>query len=502
MRITNEQFQPFLRRDFVAFTQKAFNELNPGREYLHNWHIEVIAEALQECFEGKLRRLAINLPPRYLKSHMSSICFPAWILGHRPSAQIICTSYAQDLAEELAFKCRTIITSQWYQDLFPGTRLATDRQSVHDFATIHNGFRLATSVGGVLTGRGADFIVVDDALKSDEALSETQRKSVNDWFDHSLLTRINGKQTGCIVLVMQRLHEDDLVGHVLKHGDWKLLKFPVIAEETEKHIVDTLYGRREFGRQPGEALHPERESLETLTAMREIMGEYDFAAQYQQAPAPAGGGLIKTHWFKTFRPEERPKEFELMFQSWDTANKSSELSDFTVCTTWALADDHLYLLDVLRSRLNYPDLRRTVKQHAEIYKVNNILIEDKASGTQLIQDLIADGVHGVTRYEPKMAKVLRMHSASSTIENGFVHIPEQAFWLAEYLHEMAVFPNGRFDDQVDSTSQALDWFKEQESEPFLPECIGVEIPHIPFASRSHALERSTRTEDGWIIISR
>lgn len=497
-----EEFEAFLRRDFVAFTEKAFHELNPGREYLPNWHIEGIAAALQECFEGKLRRLGINLPPRYLKSHMSSICFPAWILGHRPSAQIICTSYAQDLAEELAFKCRTIITSRWYQDLFPGTRLATDRQSVHDFATTHNGFRLATSVGGVLTGRGADFIIIDDPLKSDEALSETQRKSVNDWFDHSLLSRLNDKQTGCIVLIMQRLHEDDLVGHVSKHGDWKVLKFPAIAEETEKHVVNSLYGRREFVRQPGEALHPERESLETLAGIREIMGEYDFAAQYQQAPAPAGGGLIKTHWFKTFTPEERPKEFESVFQSWDTANKSSELSDYTACTTWGLADDHLYLLDVLRSRLNYPELRRTVKQQAESYRVNNILIEDKASGTQLIQDLIDDGVQGVTRYQPKMDKVMRMHSVTSTIENGFVHIPEQAPWLAEYLHEMAVFPKGRFDDQADSTSQALDWVKEQTSGFFMPEYIEVEIPHRPFASRGHALERSTRTEDGWIIISK
>lgn len=419
---------------------------------------------------------------------MTSISFPAWLLGHRPSAQIICACYAQDLSDKLALDCRSLITTDWYQDLFPGTRLTADRQSVHDFMTTQKGFRLATSVGGVLTGRGADFIVIDDPLKADEALSETQRKSVNAWYDHSLITRLNDKRTGCIILIMQRLHEDDLVGHILKHGGWEVLKFPAIAEENERHVVDTPYGHREFTRQSGEALHPEREPLETLAVIRGVIGEYNFASQYQQAPAPAGGGLIKANWFKTFRPEERPKEFELLFQSWDTANKSSELNDYSVCTTWGLVKNHLYLLDVLRSRLNYPDLRRTVKQQAESYSVKNILIEDKASGTQLIQDLIADGVHGVTRYEPKMEKVMRMHSVTSTIANGFVHIPEQASWLAEYLHEMAVFPNGRFDDQVDSTSQVLDWLKEQTSKPFLGEVIMIETRHIPFATRSHALE--------------
>ncbi len=485
---SKEEFQPFLRRDFVAFTEKAFREPNPGTQYLSNWHIEVIGEALEQCAAGKLRRLIINVPPRSLKSHMASISFPAWLLGHRPNAQIICASYAQDLSDKLALDCRSVITAHWYQDLFPDTRLAADRQLIHDFTTTQRGFRLATSVGGVLTGRGADFIVIDDPLKPDEAVSETRRNSVNEWYDNSVLTRLNDKRTGCIILIMQRLHEDDLVGHVLKHGDWKVLKFAAIAEEPERYVINTPFVRREFVRQRGEALHPEREPLEALAGVREVMGEYNFAGQYQQAPAPAGGGLIKTHWFKIFRPEERPTEFELIFQSWDTANKSSELSDYSVCTTWGLVKNHLYLLDVLRSRLNYPDLRRTVKQQAENYSVKNILIEDKASGTQLIQDLIADGLHGVTRYEPKMEKVMRMHSVTSTIENGFVHIPEQASWLAEYLHEMTIFPNGRFDDQADSTSQALDWAKQQTSASFLLEVITFETKHTPFASRSHALE--------------
>jgi hypothetical protein len=173
-------------------------------------------------------------------------------------------------------------------------------------------------------------------LKPDEALSETQRKAVNDWYDHTLVSRLNDKNSGCIILIMQRLHEDDLVGRVLRQADWKLLKFPAIAEEDESYTVHTLYGDRIFARRVGEALHPERESLEVLARMREIQGEYNFAGQYQQTPSPLGGGLIKTQWFKTYAPAELPEEYELVFQSWDTANKSTELCDYSVCTTWGI----------------------------------------------------------------------------------------------------------------------------------------------------------------------
>lgn len=461
--MSKAEFQAVLRLDFAAFVERSFCELNPQTEYLHNWHIDVIADALEQCRTGKLRRLIINVPPRSLKSHMASIAFPAYLLGHDPSSQIICASYAQDLADKLAGDCRSLLLSDFYRELFPATRLATKRPALNNFMTTEQGFRLSTSVGGVLMGRGADWMIVDDPLKPDEALSETQRKSVNDWYDHTLVSRLNDKNTGCIILIMQRLHEDDLVGHVLRHGGWELLSFPAIAENDETYDICTPFGKRTFSRQRGEALHPERESLETLSCIREIQGEYHFAGQYQQTPSPLGGGMVKISWFKSYRPNELPEEFELVFQSWDTANKSTELSDYSVCTTWGLQKKHLYLLHVFRQRVDYPDLRRAVKQQAETHKAKTILIEDKASGTQLIQDLRADGVHAATRYEPKVEKVLRMHSVSSTVEGGFVHIPDQAHWLPEYLHEMSCFPKGKYDDQVDSTSQALDWVKNDMS---------------------------------------
>jgi predicted phage terminase large subunit-like protein len=445
-----------LRSTFYFFAQRCFSELNPAAALAENWHLEVIAAKLTAVREGKIRRLIINLPPRHLKSLMASIAFPAWCLDHDPSAQLLCVSYAQDLADKLARDCRHVMTSPWYRQLFP-TRLATHRQAVQEFITTRHGFRLATSTGGVLTGRGADIILIDDPLKPEEALSESQRNAANEWFDHTLYSRFNDKRDGAIVIIMQRLHEDDLVGHVLAQEPWEVVSFPAIAETDEEHRIETLWGPRCFTRRQGEALHPDREPLETLDRIRRTIGEYNFAGQYQQSPAPLGGGLVKAEWFKRYRESERPEHFDRIVQSWDTANKATELSDFSVCTTWGVKDKELFLLAVLRQRLEYPDLKRAVGEQRRRFGASVVLIEDKASGTQLIQELIREGCYGMTRYQPTTDKIMRMHAQTAVIENGFVHIPEDAPWLAEYLHELAVFPNGKYDDQVDSTAQFLEW---------------------------------------------
>ena len=170
--------------------------------------------------------------------------------------------------------------------------------------------------------------------------------------------------------------------------------------------------------------------------------------------------MIKGEWFKTYTPETLPEKFEIIFQSWDTANKATELADYSVCTTWGFKSKNLFLLHVFRKKLDYPALKQAVRDQAQQWNVKNVIIEDKASGTQLIQELVYEGMHGVKKYDPEIKeKIMRMHAASSTIENGFVHLPEQAEWLAAYLHELKTFPLGKNDDQVDSTSQALDWIR-------------------------------------------
>jgi predicted phage terminase large subunit-like protein len=457
--LTQREEDAQLRLDFAAFAQRCFRELNPLTPFAMNWHVEVMAAKLAAVRAGQIRRLIINVPPRYLKSLLGSVAFPAWWLGRQPGSQILCVSYAQDLADKLARDSRRIMITGWYQRAFP-TQLSAQRQAVPEFETTAQGCRLATSVGGVMTGRGADLIIIDDPLKPEEALSQTQRRAANDWFDHTLYSRLNDKRNGSIVLIMHRLHEHDLVGHVLAQEDWEIVRFPAIAEEDETFVVDTVWGPRRFTRRPGEALHPAREPPEMLEQIRRTIGEYNFAGQYQQAPSPLGGGIVKATWFRHYMPSELPQSFDRVVQSWDTANKASELSDFSVCTSWGIKGKELYLLDVFRRRLEYPELKRAVREQYEQFRPSVVLIEDKASGTQLIQELTREGLYAVTRYKPQSDKVMRMHTQTAMIENGFVRLPEKAPWLAQYLHELTAFPNGRHDDQVDSTSQMLDWFKD------------------------------------------
>ena len=317
----------------------------------------------------------------------------------------------------------------------------------------------------MLTGRGADIIIIDDPLKPEEALSQAQRQAANEWYDHTLYSRLNDKLSGAIVLIMHRLHEDDLAGHVLAQEDWEVVRLPAVTDDDEVHRVETVFGRQSFGRKAGEVLHPEREPQEMLAQLRRTLGEYNFSGQYQQAPTPLGGGMIKAAWFKSYAANERPDEFDHIVQSWDTANKASELSDFSVCTSWGVKGKDLYLLHVLRKRMEYPELNRAVCEQCQAFAANVVLIEDKASGTQLIQELIHEGLHAVTRYQPQSDKVMRMHAQTAMIENGFVHLPKEAAWLAEYLHELTVFPKGKHDDQVDATAQMLDWFKRGGQEP-------------------------------------
>jgi predicted phage terminase large subunit-like protein len=490
--LSPSEYNAILRSDLGFFAQRCFSELNPQAPFAPNWHLEIIAAKLTEVRQGKIRRLIINLPPRHLKSLMASIAFPAWYLGLDPSVQILCVSYAQDLADKLARDCRSIMMSPWYRQIF-ATRLAPHRQAVQEFITTRQGYRLATSTGGVLTGRGADIILIDDPLKPEEALSDAQRQAANEWYDHTLYSRQNDKQRGAIVIIMQRLHEDDLVGHVLGQEDWEVLSFPAIAEADGSHEIETIWGPRRFTRCQGEALHPDREPLDVLDRIRRTIGEYNFAGQYQQSPAPLGGGLVKAVWFKRYREDELPKRFDRIVQSWDTANKATELSDFSVCTTWGVKGKELFLLGVFRRRLEYPALKRAVREQQSLFAANEVLIEDKASGTQLIQELIAEGCHGVTRYQPITDKTMRLHAQTAVIENGFVYIPETAPWLAEYLHEMTVFPNGKHDDQVDSTSQFLEWSKRPFPSQGIYEFTRMRAQEIEPAYRAQP------TEPNWAI---
>jgi predicted phage terminase large subunit-like protein len=465
LTLNPSEYYAFLRRDFSSFIERAFCHLNPTTPYLDNWHLDLLAAKLEACRRGTMTRLIICVPPRSLKSHCASVALPAWWLGHAPTAQLLCVSYAQELADKHARDCRSVMTSPWFHSLFPRTHLSRQKQAIEEFMTTCQGVRLATSVGGVLTGRGADVLIIDDPLKPDEALSDLQRRKVNEWYSHTLYSRLNSKADGCIILIMQRLHEDDLVGHVLKQEPWELVSLPAIAESDEEHRYETPYGHVQHRRHTGEALHPERESLQTLAHVKQTLGSYHFAGQYQQTPAPLEGGLVKRDWFRYYRVADLPLRSAQVVQSWDTANKASELANYSVCTTWGLVNRQRYLLEVWRQQVNYPELKRAVMALARQWRATVILIEDRASGTQLLQELQAEGLSAVTAIQPVGDKVMRLHAQTAVIEQGRVWLPHDAPWLEPFLHELTTFPKSAYDDQVDSVAQALAWMTQAEWTP-------------------------------------
>lgn len=467
------EYQAVLRQDLVSFVERSFRELNPETAFIPSPYVELLAMKLEQCRRRELRRLIVNIPPRSLKSHTVSVAFAAWLLGHDPASQIICASYGQDLADKHARDCRTLMASEFYRRIFPATLLSANKQSVNEFHTTRQGCRMSTSVGGVLTGRGADFIIVDDPLKPDDAMSESRRTSVNDWFDNSLLSRLNDKNTGVIIIVMQRLHMDDLVGHVTEQGGWEALSLPAIAIEDVEYQIESVLGTYSWKRRAGEVLHPERESMDVLTEICARIGEYNFSAQYQQCPIPREGAIIKSKWLKYYDPKELSEEFSHTVQSWDTANKAGELNDCSVCTTWGVREKQFYLLDVFRARLEFPALKRNAIELAEKFRPSIILIEDKASGTQLAQELKFEGVYQVRPHTPPPGndKVLRLHNQTVAFENGLVLLPNAASWLADYLKELLAFPGHKHDDQVDSTTQALEYLTLTVRKPSIYEVL-------------------------------
>lgn len=446
------EYDAITRLDFWIFVQRVFVELT-GEPFDDNWHIQLLCAEVDRIRTRPNTCLAIALPPRSLKSIIVSVALPAWLLGHDPGLHIVCASYGQELADQLSSDCRRVMLSPWYRRLFPATIL--DKRAVGHLATTIGGKRYATSVGGTLTGMGADVIIVDDPMKPDEALSNAERTRINEWVHHTLFTRLNKKADARIIVVQQRLHEDDMIGRVKDIAGFELLAFPAIAQEDEEHVIRTPFGLLTHSRNMGEALHPERESLAVLERQRLLLGTEFFAAQYLQSPTPPGGGLVKIDWFMRYDPADRPP-FTRIIQSWDCASKASELADHSVCTTWGVTyKKDIYLLHVYRGRLEYPELKRKLREMAQHHRAGVVLIEDTSAGTQLIQELQREGFARITAVKPKGDKIMRMALQTPTIEAGRVFIPREAPYLADYVHELAMFPKGKFDDQVDSTSQAL-----------------------------------------------
>lgn len=444
-----------LRSDLYSFIRATFPIVSPNDRFAPNWHIESIACHLKRVLDGRLHRLIITLPPRSLKSICSSVSFPAFALGHNPRQRIICVSYSEGLARKHANDCRAVMRSDLYGRVFPNTRISPAKDTELEFATTLGGSRLATSVGGTLTGRGGNLIVIDDPMKPQDAYSEPERERTKQWYANTLLSRLDNKTKDSIVVVMQRLHVDDLVGHLLQEGGWYHLNLPAVAEfEDSIELSDD----RTHLRQPGEVLHPDREPAAVLDAAKRAMGTMDFSAQYQQSPIIVGGNLIKWNWFQFYDNAPARNSTDRIVVSWDTAMSAKELASYSACVVLQIREETVHVLDVIRERLEYPNLKRKVMEvHKRWrYAANDyaLLIENKGSGMSLIQDLDAEHIHAIA-VDPVGDKVMRMNQQTARIEARSVWLPRQAPWLEEFRHEVMAFPVGRYSDQVDALSQGL-----------------------------------------------
>jgi predicted phage terminase large subunit-like protein len=446
-----------LRADLNPFIRKVFATVSPGARYCHNWHIDAIVYQLMRVHLGQSRRLLINQPPRSLKSICVSIAYVAWILGHDPTRRVIVVSYSADFAAELHRQFRMVINSAWYATLFPQMKWA--KETGLELVTARGGGRYATSVGGTLTGRGADLIILDDPLNATEAYSESARKRVIDWYGGTLVSRLNEKKTGSIIAVMQRLHEEDLAGHLREQGGWDCLDLPAIALEDE--IIPLGYGLT-YCRRAGDVLHPNRESCQALEAIKAEIGSLLFSAQYQQRPTPPGGAMIKRNWVRRYSEPPQRQDVLQVIQSWDTAMKGGPANDWSVCTTWAQTTNGLfYLLDLWRDRVDYPTLRTTVRALHEKWRPHATLIEEAGTAIGLIEELNYEFL-GLIAVKPDRDKIARMAVASAKFEAGDIYFPEEASWLADLEAELFAFPGSRYDDQCDSISQAINDERSQD----------------------------------------
>lgn len=443
------------RQNLTYFAMRAFSELH-GVDVDMNWHIEAICHQLQRVEAGACKRLMIAMPPRYLKSFLSSIILPAWLLGRNPRTKIMCASYSSQLAEEFSAQTLKLMQSPLYQEIFPGTRISQNKRSKTEFKTTRGGGRLATSVGGAVTGRGADYIIVDDLLKAGDAYSDAMRTSANEWFKSTLYTRFNNPKTGAMVVVAQRLHAEDLIGMLSEQGGWDELILPL--EFREDTVIEIGDGER-YVAEAGTLLQPTRHSRSEIDQLRRDMGERDFEAQYNQSPEPPNGALFKRSWIQRFNLDDvpDPRVFDGVYQSWDTAYNVEAQHDYSVCTTWGVHQGKLYLLHVLRARLAFPDLKRAVMSQKKKWHPKLVIVEAVGSGRSLYQDIWQEydspiwlkGVH------PEGAKESRAAKQTIKFEHGDIFFPGQADWLSDLEKELFSFPSVKHDDQVDSIVQFL-----------------------------------------------
>ena len=386
---------------------------------------------------------------------MISVIFVAYVLGLDPTKSFIVISYSDDLAVDLHNETRQLVQSAFYKSVFPGTKISPGENTKRYFKTTKGGGRRATSVGGSLTGFGGDYLIVDDLVSAQDALSEKKIKNANDFFLGTISSRVNGMDTRTL-MVMQRVAPEDVTSLALATGTWTHLCLPAIAINVE-HVRIGPAPDDIHTRQPGEALHPEHLSLEWLNDLRKQVGDQVFNAQWQQQPTPDGGNLINLEYFPRYTDLPPYYHGQGFIQSWDPAVAGGEHNDYAVCTTWLLKGVESYLVDVFRKQMEFAELMDQVIALSKKYQPRLAIIEDEATGKALRSLLETKGFKHFKTLGVSWEgdKVTRAKIQLKKIREGKVFLPTQASWLPDFEKEVREFPAGKYDDQVDSMTQYL-----------------------------------------------
>lgn len=448
------------------FVRKVFATVSPGDRYIHNWHIDCICDYLTAVHHGDIKQLVINIQPRSLKSIICSVAFPAWVMGINPTARFLCASYAYDIAEKMSVDTRLVIETDWYKELFPHTRIAYDQNKKQKFLTTERGQRMATSVGGTVIGEGGDYLILDDPNKPDEALSETVRLRTNSWVDQTFMTRRNNMDSK-VVVIMQRLHEDDVAGHLLRKGSWEHLVIPTIAPV--KTIIDI--GENTYKREQGEVLNSRLQTPEYLDEVKREIGEYGWAGQYQQSPSPLGGGELKEEWLIHDDVQLQNMNYYITVDPGFTKKKTS---DYTAMVVWGLAHDkNFYLVDGIRDRLDSPERRERLIQLIQKWQPKRVGYEiygNKADVDYLRERMKELNLRGydIVELRGRMAKEDRIRRLIPYFHDSRIILPNYGFYVKDYLghprdiirefvhEEYLPFPMGKHDDFLDAMSRILD----------------------------------------------
>lgn len=441
------------RNNLLSFISVTYKDYKIG--WVHQEICQTLDLFLKDLIDGKRPRLIITMPPRSGKSEIVSRRFPAYFLGKYPDLSIISVSYSASLAEDFSRDVQRIIDSDEYKKIFPNTKLSDKKDKNYkrtsDFFEIvdHKGVYCSAGVGGSITGKGCDILIIDDPIKNrQEANSETVRKKIYDWYSSTAYTRLS--PIGGVIMMCTRWHLDDLIGKVLSDKNQKpfhVISYPAIAEHDEPH------------RKQGEALHPERFSLEILNEIKSTLSTADWLSLYQQKPVPEGGAIFETSKLRYYDETSEPKRFDQVVGSWDMTFKENKTSDFVVGQLWGRKGADFYLLDMVRDRMDFVKTLKVFINFANKHKNCNCwLVEDKANGTAIISTL-KKHISGIIPITPKESKQERAYAITPYLEAGNIFFPKNQNFTKDLEEEMLQFPAGAHDDTVDSMTQALNYFR-------------------------------------------